>query len=144
MDVESSHEISSSPSRCGIRGRSLVPFGSTLDSAGEGVKFAALIPLSMLGLTVRTRQKLLHPAGRNAQPYQDWPEYWTVSSRFYITFWITVVCAGTALSVWIFRVTLDSPLALLLFFAPIAMSLVSYVHLWHAVHSLLRILATER
>lgn len=117
--------------------------GARLEASTDAVRFLALIPVALLGLMAKDRNKLLLPRGKGSDVLQEWPGHYMLADRFHIGLAFEALAACVALLIWAFHAPLAAPHVFVLFFGGIGVGLTTYAHFYHATYTIRRILSNE-
>jgi hypothetical protein len=121
-------------------GEPLQSLASRLKDRQEPIKWLSLLPVGLLINLVRDRSSLLFPKGAKAQLFQEWPLYWMLPNRYFISVVMTLACAVTTVVFWVFAVDLSIASNLGIFIGAILVSVIASSTHFIATFTLRRIL----
>jgi hypothetical protein len=126
----------------------IIALGARVSSSGgEPIKLLAWVPVAMLSFVVYEREKLLFPDTPNNKHLQQWPGYYHLLDRYWITIIMCGVCIILTVFIWALSLPLSEPLYLTIFLAAITISIVACLCFLSATIQVRRILlrgSTER
>lgn len=117
--------------------------GSQIGSNSEPIKFLALVPTVLLGLIIHGRKDLLFPDHHKNNLLQEWPEYYHILDRYWVTVLLCGVCIFLTVGIWALHLPLTEPRWLAVFLCSISISIVTYLTFLNATIQVRRVLSKQ-
>jgi hypothetical protein len=118
--------------------------GAQIRGNDESIKFLALVPVTMLGLVIHGRKDLLFPDHPKNNLLQEWPEYYHILDRYWVTVFFGGVCILLSVGIWVLHLPLTNPEWLSIFMCSISVSTVTYFSFLNATIQVRRILSNPK
>jgi len=118
--------------------------GSMLSGNKEPIRFLAFVPFVMLGLIMNGKKDLLFPEHEAESLLQQWPEYYLILDRYWVSIIICAVCGITEIIIWALNLPLAKPSVLASFIAAIVVSPVTYLLFHNATIKIRRMLSAAK
>lgn len=121
-------------------------FASTIDAIGEAIvvrdapiQYLAGVPAIVLGYVVAERKQLLFPESAANEILQEWPDYHSIVTRYYLTFGWALLATAIGVGCWAFG-ELSDVNCLIALLGAVLLSLATFVPFFHATYKLKRLL----
>ena len=116
-------------------------FGTRLTQNSDSIKYLAFIPAGLLALMIKGKKDLLFPSNISNEILQEWPDFYMIEYRYYLTLIFILVCSFICGGIWAFNFKLSSGLYFVTFIAAVTISVITYAHYHYATIKIRRILS---
>ena len=120
-----------------------ISLASRVNTTDDLIKYLALVPPTIAVVLMRRKDDLLFPEQHPAYALlQDWPNYYLLLNRYWISVMWGILSSLITLWVWIFGGDLTEYITFSLFFCSIITSIITAFTFFSATITLKRILST--
>lgn len=115
--------------------------GTRLTQNSASIKYLTFIPAGLLAMVMKENKKLLFPDLPSNDIFQEWPDFYMIEYRYYLSLLIIGFCFILCVGIWALNIELSSGHFFAVFSASITISIITYVHFHLATIKLRRILS---